>query len=71
MQWHKESAEQTHQKAQVNAILEVSVQIVHFEVQLIQMLVDECNQRLEEKQIIIDKNFFYIFLDGLHSVEKS
>lgn len=51
IQWHKESTKQTHQKAQVNAILEISIQIVHFEIQFIQMLIDECDQRLEKKTL--------------------
>lgn len=44
IQWHKETAKQTHQKTQVNAIFEIRIQIVHFEVQFIQMLIDECDQ---------------------------
>jgi hypothetical protein len=46
VEWHKESSQQAHQQAQVDAILEISRQVAHFKVQLVQVLVDERYQRL-------------------------
>lgn len=41
----KESTEQPHEQTQVNSILEVWSQVDHLEVQLIQMFVDEGDER--------------------------
>lgn len=46
MQWHKETAQQTHQKAQVDTVFEISAQILYFEIQFAQMFVDERDERL-------------------------
>lgn len=50
MQWHKESTEQAHHKAQIDAVFEVRIQIVDVKVQFVQMLVNERDQRLDEKR---------------------
>lgn len=47
VQRHEESLEKAHQQRQVDAIVELSVQISHFETQLVQVLVYKRNERLK------------------------
>ena len=49
VQRHKESLEETHQQRQVDAIVELSVQVGHFKTQLVQVLVHERHQRLKKE----------------------
>ena len=45
VEWHKKSTEKSHDKTQVNAVLEVRSQVDDFKVQFVQMFVDEGDQR--------------------------
>lgn len=45
VQWHKESSEDSHQNAQVHTVPEVRAQVLDLKVQLVQVLVDESDQR--------------------------
>lgn len=46
VQWHKVALQQPHQKDQVNTVCKLRIQLRHFKVELVQMFVNKCNQRL-------------------------
>lgn len=50
IQRHEESLKEPHQQRQVDTIVELSVQVSHFETQLVQVLVHERHKRLKHEE---------------------
>lgn len=44
VQRDKEAFQQSHEKCQVDSIVELGVQVIHLQVHFVQMLVDKCHQ---------------------------
>jgi hypothetical protein len=55
IQWHKESTQQSHQKAQINTIPEIGSQIGHLKVKFVQMFIHKRHQGLKQKKSINQK----------------
>jgi hypothetical protein len=72
IQWHKESTQQSHQKAQINTIPEIGSQIGHLKVKFVQMFIHKRHQGLKQKKKLNKKciqstrtmNNIYLFDNG-------
>lgn len=67
---YKETTQKTHHDAQIDTILEVCVQVLHFKVQLVQMFVDKRDQWLHKKYIYNKyKNTLWICTNLFHNAQ--
>jgi hypothetical protein len=60
VQRHEESLKETHQQRQVDAIVELSVQVGHFKAQLVQVFVHECHKRLKKVENYVKNHKFHL-----------